>query len=78
MLPLITFTVNNQKTVKEINLYTVFRHGISTTFTDQLATFHVFSEMHPVLASEFLAVYYIVSQILRMKRHNLKWHYEDA
>jgi hypothetical protein len=46
--------------------------GISTIFINQLPTCDAFRKVHSILASEFSLVYHIASQILRMKRHNLK------
>jgi hypothetical protein len=63
-----------KKIFKQIHQYTVLIQGISNIIIDQLPTYHAFGKLHSVLASEFSTVYHIVSQILRMRRHNLKQH----
>lgn len=56
------------KMLKQIYLYTVLIHDMSTTITDQMPTFHIFGKGHNVLASAFfLAVYHRVSQTLEYK-----------
>jgi hypothetical protein len=69
---LINFFVNNRKIFKQIHQYTVLIQGISTIFIDQLPTYHAFRKVHCILASGFSTIYHAVSQILRMKRQNLK------
>jgi len=45
---------------------------MSTIYTGQMPTFHVFRKVHSVLESELSTVYRVVSQVLGMKRRHLK------
>jgi hypothetical protein len=69
---LMNFLVNNQDNLQKIHQYAVLIQGISTVFIHQLPTYHAFRKVRSILASEFSTVYHAVSQILRMKRPNLK------
>jgi hypothetical protein len=69
---LMNFFVNNQENFQTNSSVHSIIQGISTIFIDQLPTYHALRKVHSILASEFSAVYHVVSQILRMKRHNLK------
>lgn len=51
----------------QIHLCAVLIQGISTIFTDQMPTFHVFRKVHSVLESEFLTVYHLVSSLKKEK-----------
>jgi hypothetical protein len=42
------------------------------TFINQLPPFHVFNEVHTTLALKFLTTYHVVSEVLKIKRCNLK------
>jgi hypothetical protein len=48
------------------------------TFLDQLPTFHVSRKVHTIPAPKFSATYYVVSEVIRINRHNLKRHYKDT
>ena len=53
--------------------------SISTTntfkdFIDQILTYRIFRQVHPVMPSEFSTAYHIVSQFLRITKQSLKWH----
>jgi hypothetical protein len=67
-----------KKILRQIHLYTVLIQVISTIFTDQMLAFNVFREVDSMLASKFLTLYNLISEVLRMKRHNLKLHEEDT
>jgi hypothetical protein len=60
------FFVNNQE-IFQTHQYTTLIREISTIFIGQLLTYLVFRKMHATLGSEFLTVYHVVLQILRMK-----------
>jgi hypothetical protein len=49
-------------------------HCIYTRNNHHKPIYHAFRKVHSILESECSIVYHIVSQILRMKRHNLKQH----
>jgi hypothetical protein len=53
---LINFIVNNQENF-QIHLHTVLTQRISTTYADQMPTFHVSGKVHSTAASEFSTVY---------------------
>jgi len=66
--------VNNYATFKT-NSYV---HSFNTMNKHYLhspsANLSCFKKIHSIQASEFSAVCNIVSQVLRMKRHNLQYH----
>jgi len=43
--------------------------GISTIFSDQMSTFHVFREVHTLLTSEFLTFHHIILQVKKENAH---------
>jgi hypothetical protein len=69
----INFFVINQENF-QIHQFTVLMPQLSTSFTHQRPTSLVSREVHSILASDFLTVYHVASQIVIMERHNLKWH----
>jgi hypothetical protein len=53
------FTVSNQETF-QIHLYTILIQGIITICIDQMPTYHVFKNVHFMLASKFSTAYHVV------------------
>jgi len=53
-------------------MYTKLIQRMSTINADKMPTFHVFTKVHSMLASELSIIYRVVSQVLGMKRRNLK------
>jgi len=45
--------INNQETIKQINLYTILTQGISIMFIDPKPTYLVFKKVHSVLLKHF-------------------------
>ena len=61
-----------EKIFIQIHMYTELIQRMSTIYTDQMPTFHIFRKVHSKLASELSTVYGVISQVLGMKRYNLK------
>jgi len=50
-------------------MQTVLMEGMSTIFSDQMPTFHVFREVHMLLTSEFLTFHNTISQVKKENTH---------
>jgi hypothetical protein len=57
---------------RQTQQYTMVTLGIGAIFIEQLPTFHVFKNVHIMLASKSSTVYHEISEDLRIKRNNLK------
>jgi hypothetical protein len=68
-----TFTVMNSVVNNQDKFSsTVSTLRIGNIFIDQLPNFHVFKKVHSMLALKSSTVYHQISEVLRIKRHNLK------
>jgi hypothetical protein len=57
------------KICRQIDLQTGLMEGMSTIFSDQMPTFHVFREVYTLLTSEFLIFHHTISQVKKENAH---------
>jgi hypothetical protein len=66
------FILKTKKILIKISLYTVLIQGLSTIFTEQMPTSHIFRKGHSNAGIAVPRVYCLTSKVLGTERQNLK------